>query len=97
MQVRCKNGAFQHVMVDKKRGAGAMEATTRLIHKYVYTSRPYEKAAGSIQAGSMRLQPDGRLNLTSVKHQLDWFKSEKLVPGSASIKNLVDTSYVKTY
>ena len=88
---------FNDVMVDKKRGAGAIEATTRLIHKYVYTSRPYEKAAGSIQAGSMRLQPDGRLNLTSVKHQLDWFKSEKLVPGSASIKNLVDTSYVKTY
>jgi NitT/TauT family transport system substrate-binding protein len=88
---------FNDVMVDKKRGSKAIEATTRLIHKYVYTSRPYEKAAGSIQAGSMRLQPNGRLNLTSVKHQLNWFKAEKLVPSSASIKNLVDASYVKTF
>ena len=88
---------FKDVMVDKKRGVSAIETTTRLIHKYVYTSRPYKKAAGSIQAGSMRLQPDGRLNLTSVKHQLEWFKAEKLVPASASIKNLVDASYVKTY
>ena len=88
---------FNDVMVDKKKGAKAIDTTTRLIHKYVYTSRPYKKAAGSIQAGSMRLQPEGRLNLTSVKHQLDWFKAEKLVPNSASIKNLVDASYVKTY
>ena len=88
---------FNDVMIDKNKGNEAIEATTRLIHKYVYTSRPYKKAAGSIKAGSMRLQPNGQLNLTSVKHQLDWFKSEKLVPQSASIKNLVDTSYVKTF
>ena len=76
-------------MVDKKKVEKAIESTTRLIHKYVYTSRPYKKAAGSIQAGSMRLQPNGQLNLTSVKHQLNWFKAEKLVPNSASIKNFL--------
>ena len=85
-------------MLDKMTGSDAGKTIFLVMENQVKLNDcPYEKAAGSIQAGSMRLQPDGRLNLTSVKHQLDWFKSEKLVPGSASIKNLVDTSYVKTY
>lgn len=88
---------FNAAMIDGKGGAEAKEATTRLIHKYVYTSRPYEKAKGPIQAGAMRLQPDGRLNLSSVRHQLDWFKAEGLVAKSISIDTLVDGSYVETY
>ena len=88
---------YASTMIDRKNGDTGVNEMVDLIHKYVYTSRPYKKAAGSIQAGSMRLQPNGQLNLTSVKHQLNWFKAEKLVPSSASIKNLVDASYVKTY
>ena len=88
---------FNAAMVDKTQGAAGQEAATKMIHKYVYASRPYAKAKGPIQAGSMRLQPDCRLNLSSVAHQLAWFQSEGLVSKSITIDQLVDTSYVKTY
>ena len=88
---------FNANMVDRTEGEEGLENTTRLIHKYVYTSRPYEKAAPSIRNGSMRLQPDARLSLASVTHQLDWFKSEGLVDESITIDQLVDASYVETY
>lgn len=88
---------FNRVMVDKAEGAEAIEAMTRVIHRYVYASRPYEKAAPSIQAGAMRLQPAGRLNLGSVRHQLDWFKAEGLVGADITLEQLVDTRYVETY
>ena len=88
---------FNAAMVDKTEGPDAQEAATRLIHKYVYASRPYEKAAGPIKAGSMRLQPNGRLNLSSVAHQLAWFQAEGLIDASITIDQLVDKSYVQTY
>ncbi len=88
---------FNAALVDKTAGADAAEAMVKLVHKYVYASRPYEKAAPSIRNGAMRINQNARLNLTSVKDQLAWFKSEKLVPASISIATLVDTSYVETY
>ncbi|TCD16350.1 ABC transporter substrate-binding protein [Oricola cellulosilytica] len=87
---------FNATMVDKTEGEEAQEATTQLIHKYVYTDRPYEKAAGPIKAGAMRLQPNGRLNIASVEHQLNWFKSEGLVDEAIELDTLVDTSFVET-
>ena len=75
----------------------AAEATVRLIHKYVYTSRPFEKAAPSIRNGAMRLNKGARLNLSSIKAQLDWFKAAGLVKGDIGIDKLVDGSYVETY
>lgn len=86
---------FNAAMIDKTGGEEATEDMTKLIHKYVYTDRPYEKAAGPIKAGSMRLQPNGKLNLASVQHQLDWFKSEKLVSDAITIDMLVDKSYAE--
>lgn len=88
---------FNAAMVDKKGGDAAVETTTRLIHNYVYTDRPYEKAAPPIIAGSMRLQPNARLNLGSVAHQLEWFQAEGLVGADITLDRLVDTSYVATY
>ena len=67
-----------------------------LIHQYVYTSRPYEKARGSIMNGAMRINADATLNVSSVQQQLDWFKAEKLVKDSITLDTLVDKSYVKT-
>ena len=67
-----------------------------LIHKYVYTSRPREKAAPSIINGSMRLNAGAAMNVASIKDQLDWFKSEGLVDANTKLENLVDTSFVKT-
>ncbi|WP_339850937.1 ABC transporter substrate-binding protein [uncultured Nisaea sp.] len=88
---------FNAVMVDKAKGDPAIEEMTRLIHKYVYTSRPFEKAAPSIKNGAMRLQPGLKLNLTNVKKQLAWFQSEGLVGKDISIDTLVDTQFVETY
>ncbi|MGI9422033.1 MAG: ABC transporter substrate-binding protein [Hyphomicrobiaceae bacterium] len=87
---------FNAALVDKTAGDAAAEDMVKLIHKYVYTSRPYEKARGSIINGAMRINQSAALNMTSVKDQLEWFKSEKLVKGSVTIDTLVDPSYVKT-
>ncbi|MDH3451106.1 MAG: ABC transporter substrate-binding protein [Gammaproteobacteria bacterium] len=87
---------FNRVMLNQAR-ADEVEDMVKLIHKYVYTSRPYEKAAPSIKNGAMRLQPDMRLNLTNVKKQLAWFQAEGLVKKTVTIEQLVDASFVDTY
>ncbi len=85
---------FNAALVDKTAGDDAAEAMVKLVHKYVYTDRPYEKAAPSIRNGAMRISEGAALNLGSVKDQLDWFISEKLVKDSITMDTLVDTSYV---
>ena len=86
---------FNAALVDKTAGAEAAEDMIKLIHKYVYASRPYEKARGSILNGAMRINADATLNASSVQEQLDWFKAEKLVKDAITLDTLVDKSYVK--
>ena len=88
---------FNAALVDKTAGDQAAEDMVKLIHKYVYTSRPYEKAAPSIRNGSMRINKNAKLNLTNVKDQLAWFQSEGLVSKDITIDTLVDASFVETY
>lgn len=88
---------FNAALVDKTAGDKAAEDMVKLIHKYVYTSRPYAKAAPSIRNGAMRINQGAKLNVTSVKDQLAWFQSEGLVSKSITIDTLVDPSFVKTY
>ncbi|MCB1575681.1 MAG: hypothetical protein KDI80_17035, partial [Xanthomonadales bacterium] len=64
---------------------------------YVYSDQPLDKAAPRIMAGAMRISPNARLNLGSVADQLEWFKSEKLVPATVKIDDIVDPQYVETY
>ncbi len=45
--------------------------------------------------GAMRISPNAALNMASVKDQLDWFKSEKLVKDTITLDMLVDDSYTK--
>jgi len=85
---------YAAAMIDRKDGDDGANNMVDLIHKYVYTDRPLEKAAPSIINGTMRLNSNAALNLASVQHQLDWFKSEDLVDSSISIDDLVDQSYV---
>lgn len=87
---------YNATMVDKQNGDGAIDEMVDIIHQYVYTDRPREKAAPSIIAGSMRLSPDAELNLTSVRDQMEWMQSEDLINSSVSLDTFVDTSYVKT-
>ncbi len=88
---------FNAALVDKTAGEQAAEDMVRLIHKYVYTDRPFEKAAPSIRNGAMRINENARLNLTNVTDQLDWFKAEGLVSKDITIDMLVDTSFVETF
>ena len=88
---------FNAALVDKTAGDAAAEAMIKLIHKYVYVDRPYDKAAPAIRNGAMRINRNARLNLSSVKDQLAWFKSENLVPKDITIDQLVDASFVETY
>lgn len=89
-----KHGAadYNAALVDKT--ADDAEAIVEIIHKYVYTDQPIEKASASIKAGSMRLSKNAALNIASVRDQLSWFQSEDLVDKSITIDTLVDTSYV---
>ena len=85
---------FNAALVDKTAGDDAGEEMVKLIHKYVYTDRPFEKAAPSIRNGSMRINANAALNMASVQDQLSWFQSEGLVKGSITTDTLVDSSYV---
>ena len=87
---------FNAALVDKTAGEKAGEDMVKLIHKYVYASRPYKRAAPSIRNGAMRINQNARLNLASVKDQLAWFQAEGLVSKSVTIDMLVDPSFVKT-
>lgn len=87
---------FNAALVDKTEGDQEAEAMVKLIHKYVYADRPYEKAEKPIRAGAMRINQDAMLNVSSIEDQLNWFKSEGLVDDSIALDTLLDTSYVKT-
>jgi len=87
---------FNAALVDRTAGEDAAEDMVKLIHKYVYTDRDYDKAKPGIVNGAMRINAGAALNTTSVQDQLDWFKSEGLVKDSITMDTLVDPSYVAT-
>ncbi|MEP5732042.1 MAG: ABC transporter substrate-binding protein [Sulfitobacter sp.] len=87
---------YNAAMIAKDGGEDGVNAMVDLIHKYVYTDRPREKAAPSIINGTMRLNEGAALNIASVADQLQWFQSEGLVDAGITLDQLVDTSYVKT-
>lgn len=85
---------YNAALVDKTAGEAEAEAMVKLIHGYVYSDRPYEKAAPSIRNGAMRINADASLNVANVKAQIEWFKSEKLVNSSVTYETVVDTNYI---
>ena len=86
---------FNAALVDKTAGDDAATDMVKLIHKYVYADKPYEKAEKSIRNGAMRINKNASLNMASVNDQLDWFKSEKLIKDSITADTLVDPSYAE--
>jgi NitT/TauT family transport system substrate-binding protein len=87
---------YNAALVDKTMPEKDTAAIVEMIHKYVYASTPLDKADPMIRAGAMRIAPSSRLNLDSVKDQLDWFVTEKMVPADSTMAKLVDTSFVAT-
>ena len=88
---------YNSAMIDKAGGEDGVNEMVDLIHKYVYTDRPREKAAPSIINGTMRINEGSRLNIASVQDQLNWFQSEGLVDADITLDTFVDTSYVETF
>ena len=87
---------YNAALVDKTMDEEATSEIVKIIHGYVYSDNPFEKADGRIRAGAMRISPNAALNAASVKDQLEWFKSENLAPASATYEKLVDESFVET-
>lgn len=83
---------YAAAMID---GTANRDEMIDLIHKYVYTDRPREKAAPSIVNGTMRLNAGAALNLASIRDQLTWFQSEGLVDPDIALETLVDDTYVE--
>ncbi len=88
---------FNAALVDKTAGDQAAEDMVHLVHKYVYSSKPFAKAAPSIRNGAMRINEGAKLNTTNIKDQLDWFKAEGMVKDTITMDMLVDSQYVETY
>ena len=86
---------YNGAMIDRSGGDAGVDAMVDLIHKYVYTDRPREKAAPSIVAGTMRLSPGAALDVTSIRDQLSWFQSEGLVDAGITLDTIIDGSYVE--
>jgi len=87
---------YNAAMIAQDGGEGGVNAMVELIHKYVYTDRPLEKAAPSIINGTMRLNEGAKMNVASVRDQLEWFQSEGLVGKDITLDTLIDTSFVET-
>ena len=83
-------------LLDPNADAAEKEALTQILHKYVYTDRPYEKAAPSIQNGAMFLNEGSALNKTDVAAQMKWFVDSGLVDSDLTVDQLVDSSFVTT-
>ena len=90
-------GDYNAAMIDRAGGDDGVNEMVDLIHKYVYTDRPRDKAAPSIINGTMRLNEGARLNIASIQDQLSWFKSKGLVDENIGLDTLVDASYVETF
>ena len=87
---------YNAAMIAKDGGEEGETAMVELIHKYVYTDRPFDKAAPSIINGTMRLNEGAAMNVASIADQLSWFQAEGLVDADITLETLIDTSYVKT-
>lgn len=85
---------YHAVMQNQDKDPAATDAMVNLIHKYVYASRPIEKAAPSIKAGAVYLNEGATLNVKDVQAQLEWFQKNKLAPASLTIEKMVDTALV---
>jgi NitT/TauT family transport system substrate-binding protein len=88
---------YNAALVDKTMAEDETAGMVAMIHKYVYADQPLAKADPLIRAGAMRISPNARMNLENIKDQLDWFKSERLVPSGSSMGKLVDESFLAAH
>ncbi len=85
---------YRSVMLDQSKDPAATEAMVDLIHKYVYTSRPRDKAARSIKAGAVFMTEAAQLDKADLARQLAWFQAQGFAPKELAVDRYVDTSFV---
>ncbi|MBB4285009.1 ABC transporter substrate-binding protein [Roseospira goensis] len=88
---------YRAVMLDQEADPAATDEMTRLIHQYVYTDRPYDKAAPSIQAGAIYVNENARLDVGDVAAQVRWFQDQGLLATDFDHTDIVDTRFVEAY
>ena len=83
---------YSAAFLDENADPAVTDAMVELVHKYVYSDRPLEKAAPSIKAGAVYISTD--LDVADVEKQLTWFKSHRLAPEGLTMDELVASGFV---
>jgi NitT/TauT family transport system substrate-binding protein len=86
---------YNAAVVDKTASKDEVVEVAKIVHKYIEVDSPFEEAFANFTQGAMRINKGLAMELGSLKDQLDWFKSEKMVKDTITPEMLFDTSYVK--
>ena len=73
---------------DQRRDGPRMEVALQIISKY--TGDTPEK----LKLGIPFVDADGGLDVADIRHQIAWYKSQKIVKSDIDEKNLIDPRYV---
>ena len=65
-----------------------------IVHKYVYSDQPAEKAYPKIRNGAMFITEEGKLDVEDVKAQVKWYQERGYVSDSANPDDFIDTSFI---
>ncbi len=86
---------YNNVMVDQKKDPAATEAMAKLLHKYVSTEQPYEKAGPGIKAGAVYMAQDAALDVKDVAKQLKWNQVNKFAPAGLKVEDLLAPGFAE--
>ncbi len=86
---------YNAALVDRTAGDAARDEMVALIARYVAEGQDVAKAAPGILAGAMRINEGAAMHVASLKDQLAWFKSERLIDDGIAFETVVDTSFVR--
>jgi NitT/TauT family transport system substrate-binding protein len=87
---------YNAALVKKTMSPADTDAIIAMVHKYVFSNLPEDRAKAAITNGVMLINEGAALNVASVADQLQWLNDNKLAPAGSTMKQLVDTSFVKT-
>ncbi len=87
---------YAAAFLDPEASEAEVEAVVDVIHKYVYTDRPRDKAAPAIKAGAVYLSEGAALDVVDIGRQLAWFQKHGLAPESLTLETFVDLRFVDT-
>lgn len=85
---------YRAELLDPDAGTAKRDEMVKLVHGYVYTDRPLEKAAPSIVNGAMYIEEGARLDVRDVHDQVAWYKARGLVDESVDPAVFIDTRFI---